>query len=154
MLARYNPRPYRPQKSQSQRDLKKLARTSCAFSSWAVFQGIFAKENGPCRHSGKRPIKVGKQPIEEGKRPIKLMGCFRAPSRPQWRAAPQERRMKRSMNITAFQLFMSQVLLQVLQENCRKNRFVLFRGPKNPPQIPKYHEPFSKSSRELLPPSL
>ena len=42
----------------------------------AVLQGIFKRENGPLRHSGKRPIKVGKRLIKEGKRPISANGQF------------------------------------------------------------------------------
>ena len=42
----------------------------------ALFPGDFKRENGPLRHSGKRPIKIGKRPIKEGKQ----MGSFRAPS--------------------------------------------------------------------------
>ena len=41
-------------------------------------KGIFTRENGPLRHSGRRPIKVGKRPIKVGERPIKPNGLFRA----------------------------------------------------------------------------
>ena len=60
------------------------------------FPGIFERENGPLRHSGKRPIQVGKRPIKEGKRPIKLNGLFSGT--PPWRkTAPLKRPIKRSM---------------------------------------------------------
>ena len=38
------------------------------------FPGDFQEGNGPLRHSGKRPIKVGNRPIKEGKRAINANG--------------------------------------------------------------------------------
>ena len=60
------------------------------------FPGIFKRENGPLRHSGKRPTKVGKRLIKEGKRPINANGQFSgAPT--WWKTAPLKRPIKRSM---------------------------------------------------------
>ena len=54
-------------------------------------------ENGPLRHSGKRPIKEGKRPIKEGKRPINANGQFwGTPS--WWKTAPLRRPIKRSVS--------------------------------------------------------
>ena len=36
----------------------------------------FREDNGPSRHSGKRPIKLRKRPVKEGKRPINANGGF------------------------------------------------------------------------------
>ena len=44
------------------------------------FQGIFERENGPSRHSGKQPIKVGKDPFRTGNTPIRLMVRSRRPA--------------------------------------------------------------------------
>ena len=38
------------------------------------FPGKFKRENGPVRHWGRRPIKVGQRPIKEGKRPVNTNG--------------------------------------------------------------------------------
>ena len=43
--------------------------------------------NGPLRHSGRRPIKVGKRSIKEGKWPIKVNGLFSGTT-PHWKRAP------------------------------------------------------------------
>ena len=60
-----------------------FSRTSqCPLFSMGCFPGDFQEENGPLRHSGKRPIKVGKRPIKEGKRPISTNVQFRAPHHP------------------------------------------------------------------------
>ena len=73
------------------------------FSTWAVFEGIFKRANGPLEQTRlKRPIKVGKRPIKAmvlvGISAGCLMGCFRAP--PPWRkTAPLQRLIKRSMKI-------------------------------------------------------
>ena len=53
-------------------------------------QGIFKRENGPLRHSGRRPIQVGIRPIKEGKRPISANGQFSG-TPPRWQTAPQKR---------------------------------------------------------------
>ena len=52
-------------------------------------QGIFKRENGPLRHSGKRLIEVGKRSIEEGKRPINANGQFSG-TLPWWKTTPEE----------------------------------------------------------------
>ena len=46
------------------------------FLRMAVFQGIFKRENGPLRHLGKGPIKVGKWLTKDGKRSINANGQF------------------------------------------------------------------------------
>ena len=91
------------------------------FLNGAVFQAIFKRENGPLRHSGKRPIKVGKLPIKEGKRPINLNGnriaatavhsvaqCFRNP----FHADP---------NQMVTLSFLSFFLLEGRQEACKEH---------------------------------
>ena len=57
------------------------------------FPGIFKRENGPSRHSGKRPTEVGKQPIE---RLIKANGLFSGTS-PWWKTAPPKGPIKKTM---------------------------------------------------------
>ena len=57
------------------------------------FPNDFQRENGPLRHSGKRPIKVGKRPSKDGERPIKVNGLFSG-TPPWWKMAPLKRPLK------------------------------------------------------------
>ena len=41
-------------------------------------KGIFKRENGPLRHSGKLPIKVRNGPLRRGNASLTLIGSFRA----------------------------------------------------------------------------
>ena len=83
--------PYkRPPKIQTQEPL------NAPFPNGLFSHGIFKRENGPSRHSGKRPITVGKRPIKEGKRPINANGLFSG-TRPWWKTTPLKRSIKRSM---------------------------------------------------------
>ena len=50
-------------------DISKDSKLKNLLMPLGCFQRIFKRDNGPLRHSGTRPIKVGKRPIKEGKRP-------------------------------------------------------------------------------------
>ena len=60
-------------------------------NSWAVFQGIFKRENDPLRHLGKRPIQVRKRTVKEGKCPLEATGLFSGTQPWWWKTAPQKK---------------------------------------------------------------
>ena len=101
------------------------ARVNCKnllmpFSYWAIFQGIFKRENGPLRHSRKQPIKVGKLPIKEGKRPISANGQFSG-APPWWKTAPLKRPILRSM-IHCIQEVLNATPLNPTPATCHKRK--------------------------------
>ena len=78
-------------------------------------QGIFKRENGPLRYSGKRLIEVAKRSIEEGKRPINANGQFSG-TLPWWKTAPEEVYDFCGISVTSIRISASENMFQTLAD--------------------------------------